>query len=275
MKAPSSRVKQLTGVAAPMPFLRDTRVSAAYVELRQAVIEGAGFDYLAKCGDIMRTAGFTSSKPGVADRSRHKCADAIDFDQENKRVIVVREDRLGRSYFRIYLRCQKQDGSMGIQMQATPWDFANHRSGKPVTTFLFDFTSAAETLGFERIPAWRDWNVTHTYTMSEWWHYQMPEGLTWDEAMAYLYGKPSNKAQPKPKGMRVLGLNDRGEDVEEVQQSLTRLGFYRREEIDGIFGAITRASVRAFQSSEHITSDGLVGPQTYERLLAAVARLKA
>lgn len=262
----SPRLRHFPEVKAPQPYLRNTRVAEAYSLLRTDTLRGAGFDYLAKVADMLRARFFKSSKDGVANRSRHKCGDTIDFDQTHTRLRVVREDRGGQVFFRIFLLCLDQTGAMGQKLNITPWNFVLHKQGWPIQGYFFDFTQAAESRGFNRIPAWRQWQINHKWNLAEWWHYEMAEGLTWDEAMAYLYGSPANSTNPKPKSRRLLGLNDRGEEVRELQSQLSRLGFLHRNDADGIYGFITKLSVQAFQASQDLTRDGLFGPLTRERL---------
>ena len=38
--------------------------------------------------------------------------------------------------------------------------------------------------------------------------------------------------------------------------------------VDGDFGSGTDAAVRSFQSAQHITVDGVIGPQTWQHLLS-------
>ena len=42
--------------------------------------------------------------------------------------------------------------------------------------------------------------------------------------------------------------------------------------VDGIFGPNTEAAVRAFQQSAGVASDGIVGPQTWPKLIVQVRR---
>lgn len=63
-------------------------------------------------------------------------------------------------------------------------------------------------------------------------------------------------------------LGSHGDDVRALQAALRSLGFYRPPAaIDGYFGTITDAAVRAFQESHGLTADGIVGPATWTALL--------
>lgn len=61
-------------------------------------------------------------------------------------------------------------------------------------------------------------------------------------------------------GVRVLARGMRGDDVAVVQRAVG-------VSADGVFGAQTEAAVRAFQASQGLASDGLVGQGTWSRIL--------
>ena len=59
-----------------------------------------------------------------------------------------------------------------------------------------------------------------------------------------------------------------GPNVQELQQALTEVGF--RTPPDGDFGPATERAVMAFQRSEGLIADGIVGDKTYEALKIAL-----
>lgn len=61
-----------------------------------------------------------------------------------------------------------------------------------------------------------------------------------------------------------------GAAVKELQQLLKQLGFYKSN-VDGKFGPVTEAAVKAFQKSRGLTVDGWAGPQTMSALRKAAA----
>lgn len=151
-------------VVAPLPFLR-SGAAERFDALRDAVKKGAGFDFLARCGDMFRLGNARSLKVGTAFNSRHKKGEAFDYNQEDPRVLLVREYGLKGLRWRTYLLCQKQDGSL-----CTKADLHTDNAGF-VSAYVFDFTAAAEQFGWERIYAQPGW--TSEPTKKEFWHYQL------------------------------------------------------------------------------------------------------
>jgi len=66
----------------------------------------------------------------------------------------------------------------------------------------------------------------------------------------------------------MLRVGTRGSDVSRLQQHLKAAGF-NPGGIDGIFGPLTRAAVLAFQRAKKIGVDGIVGPNTSEKLFGS------
>lgn len=250
---------------APTPLMhRDA--AAVFERLRIAVRDASGIDFLAKCGDVFRPANFKTSKDGVADKSWHKTGRAFDYDQTSSALVIVSEPRGGKQYFRTYLRCAKQDGTMG--KRSTVRDYRGYN----VTAWLVDFTAIAESMEFLRIPAWSGWQKT--YNRREFWHYQYnPTNLSWDAAMKQISGS-SGSGSSDPSGAvasatgtstDILRQGDRGDEVKQVQLRLIALKLLGGS-ADGIFGAKTIAAVKKFQSNNKLSSDGLVGPATRAKL---------
>ncbi|MCG8097633.1 MAG: peptidoglycan-binding protein, partial [Candidatus Thiodiazotropha taylori] len=78
----------------------------------------------------------------------------------------------------------------------------------------------------------------------------------------------------EPRLTRLIKYGSRGDDVVQVQQSLNRAVSSKPELItDGIFGAKSTARAEQFQRSNQLTADGIVGPKTWEKLLAFLKNL--
>lgn len=89
----------------------------------------------------------------------------------------------------------------------------------------------------------------------------------WGELVGVEYDLPADSVSIAP---RTLRKGDIGTDVEEVQRILNQDTRYDGLKVDGIFGRDTEASVRAFQSDNGLTPDGIVGPLTWAKLREAV-----
>ena len=156
-------------VDAPLPFLRKD-AAESFNALRDAVNKGAGFDFLARCGDMFRMSNAKALNLGTAFHSRHKLGEAFDYNQEDPRVLLVREYGLKGLKWRTYLRCEKQDGSL-----CTKRELYTDNTGF-VSAYVFDFTAAAEQFGWERIHAQPGWSTEPT--KKEFWHYQLRRETT-------------------------------------------------------------------------------------------------
>lgn len=186
--APIKDVFCRVGVDAPMPYLRCGTPAHRFEELRQKIFAVAGFDFLATCGDMKRHEKATSSKPGVAYHSRHKSGLAFDYNQEDGRLLLVREDVGGLTYWRTYLRCEKQDGTCGVRA-----DLDTDNAGR-VSAFVIDFTAAAAGLGWKRIPAQEGWE--NIQTKKEFWHYET------DEDVAFVMSGSIAETEPGGEGKK-------------------------------------------------------------------------
>ncbi|KEO85033.1 L,D-transpeptidase family protein [Tumebacillus flagellatus] len=69
---------------------------------------------------------------------------------------------------------------------------------------------------------------------------------------------------------RILRLGvSYGNDVIDMQRILQTLGSYKGD-LDGLYGPVTAAAVRAFQADHDLVVDGIVGPNTLEALMSGV-----
>ena len=65
-----------------------------------------------------------------------------------------------------------------------------------------------------------------------------------------------------------LALGARGRDVQRVQTIFVMMKTLGFDQIDGVFGTLTRNAVVAFQESEGLPADGVVGDSTWQRMPA-------
>lgn len=86
----------------------------------------------------------------------------------------------------------------------------------------------------------------------------------------------SNSARSEPRLLTqaesVLALGSTGSAVKELQAMLALMGYYSGS-VDGIYEQNTMAAVRQFQTDAKLTADGVVGPETWRRLLPTPATL--
>ena len=74
--------------------------------------------------------------------------------------------------------------------------------------------------------------------------------------------------------MRTLREGDRGREVVDLQTKLQSLGSeLGNRSIDGVFGPVTKAAVKAFQQDVGLLADGLMGQNTWDGLVEAGYRI--
>jgi TolB protein len=181
-------------------FLSD-RVNDSFAALRGRVLQETGIDYLSSIGDSFRAIG-VEPPPGQSPRSWHKAGRAFDLNQgllerEEQLVELVREDIGFRTYWRVFLRVERQDGSLGEPLCQAPWDLKVRQAGGLAAReggelkqevplgYYVDFTELASDYGWERVPASNRWR--HQWADTNWWLFQKTQGLSWLEAMLELY----------------------------------------------------------------------------------------
>ncbi|MDR0897856.1 MAG: peptidoglycan-binding protein [Oscillospiraceae bacterium] len=81
------------------------------------------------------------------------------------------------------------------------------------------------------------------------------------------------QATPKPTDDGTLRSGSSGQAVRNLQQKLKDLGYYTGS-VDGSFGSGTDTALRAFQTQNGLTSDGVAGSRTLERLYSPSAVAK-
>ena len=130
---PSQRlyVVPLTNVQAPYPQLQDL-VDDSFNALRQRVITDAGWDALASLENAFVPLT-TALDPGLGDDWLYTGrAFALNSLMINAGwMAVVREDIGSQTYWRLYVRAQKQDGSEGAPIQNPPWDLNARYDTRP------------------------------------------------------------------------------------------------------------------------------------------------
>ena len=81
-----------------------------------------------------------------------------------------------------------------------------------------------------------------------------------DQCRIETFGEADETEGHDPEGL--LRKGDHGENVEELQRRLVKLGFHLGA-VDGDFGPLTQAAVLKFQAENNLATDGIVGPKTW------------
>jgi TolB protein len=190
----------------------NSRVVDSYNALQERVRQQVGYDFLAIVSDLFRAVDVKCDVT-CDTLSWHKAGRAVDtrLDYSDARVgnglEIVREDQLGETFFRVYLRTAAQDGTLGEPLKDAPWDLSYRARWivgkgeggtlKPVPYgFYVDFTELARQYGWRRISAHDgeefDWKTNKLG--AEYWHYQNQQSLNWYQAMREVYAESELKA---------------------------------------------------------------------------------
>ena len=181
-------------------FLCD-RVNESFNALRQRVIEEAGWDYLARLGLAQLPMDYTPYS-GHSRMSWHVCGRAIGLDQQpyeekSPRIELAREDVGNVTYWRVFIKAAKQDGSMGQPLREGIWNLeARQEDGQAMVEggelkkqipsgYYVDFTTLASDYGWERVPSL--WRWRYFWPDIRWWRFRKMEDLTWWECMLEVF----------------------------------------------------------------------------------------
>lgn len=187
----------LDGVQAPYPQMHDL-ANEAFDALRQRVVEKAGWDALASLENAFVPIT-TLLDPGYAEDWLYTGrAFAINSLMTNAGwMVAVREDFGAQTYWRLYIRAQQQDGSMGEPLHNQPWDLSARYNLDPKVYeqggkysdvpagYWVDVTSLAIQYGWERVPALPNWRTY--YRGARFTEFALTSGETWHTAMLELY----------------------------------------------------------------------------------------
>ncbi|MFN8401336.1 MAG: DPP IV N-terminal domain-containing protein [Anaerolineales bacterium] len=190
-------VAPLENVQAPYPQLHDL-VDESFNALRQRTSAEAGWDVLASLENAFVPLT-TSLEPGMDEDWLYTGrAFAINSLMANAGwMVTVREDIGAQTYWRVYIRCAVQDGSMGEPIHNSPWNLNARYDLNPRTYeqggdyapvpagYWIEITSLAQTYGWERQPSLPNWRTY--YKGARFTTFANTGGLTWYQAMRELY----------------------------------------------------------------------------------------
>lgn len=187
----------LQNVQAPYPQMHD-QVDEAFNALRNRVQEEVGWDALASLENAFVPIT-TVLDPGFQEDWLYTGrAFAVNSLMTNAGwMVAVREDFGAQTYWRLYLRAQLQDGSLGEPLQSPPWDLSARYNLDPKVYeqggtygavppgYWVDVTSLASQYGWERVPALPNWRTF--YRGARFTEFALTGGLDWYSAMLELY----------------------------------------------------------------------------------------
>jgi TolB protein len=198
-EGPSDRwsVVDLEGVQAPYPKLHDL-ADEAFAALRERVQGEVGWDALAALENAFVPITMTLDPGFGEDWLYTGRAFAINSLMTNAGwMVAVREDFGAQTYWRLYLRAQLQDGSLGEPLRDTPWDLSARYNLDPriyeqggtysevPEGYWVDVTSLALQYDWERVPALPNWRTF--YRGARFSEFALTGGMDWYSAMLQLY----------------------------------------------------------------------------------------
>lgn len=187
----------LEDVYAPYPQIHDL-ANEAFDALRVRVQQEVGWDALGSLENAF--VPLTSAlDPGFGEDWLYTGrAFAINSLMTNAGwMVAVREDFGAQTYWRLYLKAQLQDGSLGEPLRDTPWDLSARYNLDPQvyeqggtysevpSGYWVDVTSLAFQYGWERVPALPNWRTF--YRGARFTEFALTGGLDWYSAMLQLY----------------------------------------------------------------------------------------
>lgn len=187
MPLPSLKVRELVAVTVGQPYLI-VEAADSFDALRASTLSLTGVDFLAVLGDCFRARSFKKNNPGSVTRSLHKCGVAIDYNQGEKALKLVRETINNRTYWHTYLRITdpaKQVESEFVAVRNLPVT----EGGGAFKGWALDFTALAASMGWQRIPAQTGWQKKGNWNKREFWHYQYTAlaAKGYDSLITFLY----------------------------------------------------------------------------------------
>lgn len=187
----------LENLQAPFPQLHDL-VDESFNALRARVLFETGWDALANLENAFIPLT-TSLEPGLEEDWLYTGrAFALNTLMSNTGwMVTVREDIGAHTYWRLYIRCTTQDGSLGEPIHSSPWNLNARYELDPLTYeqggtyapipsgYWVDLTALAAAYGWERLPSLPNWR--NYYAGTRFTEFALTGGMDWYSAMLELY----------------------------------------------------------------------------------------
>ncbi len=188
----------LRNLTAPYPQFQEDAVSN-FSNLRSAVTSAAGWDFLASLDNAYVPLG-SPLPPGVNLDWLYTGRGMVisDIPRLANWLLLVRNDYGGRTYWKVYLRANNQQGSPGKPLQQFAWDLdarysgsnAAYENGGAYTQtippgYWVDFSALAEAYGWKSFPAERYWQSPEE--ASRYGYFAFTQELDLEDALQQLY----------------------------------------------------------------------------------------
>lgn len=136
----------------------------------------------------------------------------------------------------------------------------------PDANGFFDASTQAAVRQFQRI-----FNLTPDGIVGKATWYKIKQIYNAVKKVSELYSEGITISEVERIFSEILKRGSRGNDVRAIQYFLAFIGYFNDRlpeiKVDGIFGPATENAVRAFQQQYGLTVDGIVGRQTWYRIL--------
>jgi len=193
---------QLRNLSAPDPRFNQDAIDS-YTALRQETSTLSGWDFLS----TLENAYLPLTElvdPGVTQDWLYTGRGFLvnDLPRLANWMIVVREDFGSQTFWRLYIRANKQDGSQGLPLHNFAWDINARYSGsnmnyenggalsKDITRgYWIDFTEVAAIFGWERFPAQSYWQYSESAARYQ--YFAFKQGLSLQSALLELHSPQS------------------------------------------------------------------------------------
>lgn len=177
------------------------RVSHSFTLLREHTEAAAGWDYLGRLGSCLVPINHVPAA-GQSRKSWQVCGRGFSLDEapywrDEHTVQLVREDVADATYWRVFIRAARQDGSMGEPLRVQPWDLKARQTGglaavdggvlqqQPPPGYYVDFTALAGEYGWHRVAS--SWRWRHFTADVRWAEYQHTGDLSWWDCMLEVF----------------------------------------------------------------------------------------
>ncbi|MHC1740852.1 MAG: TolB family protein [Anaerolineaceae bacterium] len=194
----------LEDIEAPEPYLSDSS-DEAFIALRQGIGEKSGWDYLA----TLENAYLPITSTGFPEITQNwlytgRAIDVNTMPMDAGWMAISREDFNGQTFWRIWIKCLKQDGGCGKPMLSSVWDFTSRFDSDPAAYenggkqngipdgYWIDFTEFSSRYGWGRLPSQADWRYYYPGILFN--QLIFSQGADWSESMLELYSADAIKS---------------------------------------------------------------------------------